>query len=94
VPRDSIITTANPPLIFLYTGNKTVALDKPAQSWENWNKVGVRYMVQASLYPEPIDPAEAQYKLIYHARSGPAFRVLDLGDPQTRPAWGELSKQF
>lgn len=92
VPRDGIITTANPPLVYLYTGNKTVALDQPAQSWATWNKVGVRYMVKASIYPEPPDPAEAKYKLIYQARSGIAFRILDLGDPANRPAWGDLRK--
>lgn len=92
VPHDGIITTANPPLVYLYTGNKTVALDQPARSWETWNKVGVRYMVQASIYPAPLDPAEAQYKRIYQARSGVAFRVLDLGDPQNRPAWGNARK--
>ncbi|MBI1766397.1 MAG: hypothetical protein HYR56_33745 [Acidobacteria bacterium] len=87
-PDEGIITTSNPPLLYLYTGHKTVALDAPALSWENWNKVGVRYMVQASIYPEPPDPAEANYKTIYQSRSGMSFRVLDLGDPTNRPAWG------
>jgi hypothetical protein len=88
VPRDGIITTANPPLVYLYTGNKTVALDNPAQNWANWNQVGVRYMVQTSIYPEPVDPAEQQYKTIYQSRSGMSFRVLDLGEPRHRPVWG------
>lgn len=87
-PADGIIATPNPPLIYLYTGHKTVALDAPARNWKNWNKVGVRYMVQASTYPEPLDPAEAKYKTIYRSRSGMSFRVLDLGDPANRPAWG------
>lgn len=90
-PSDGIITTPNPPLIYLYTGHKTVALDTPALNWENWNKVGVRYMVQASIYPEPIDPAEAKYKTIYRSRSEMSFRVLDLGDPANRPVWDEVS---
>jgi hypothetical protein len=88
LPRDGIITTSNPPLVYLYTDNKTVALDQPAKSWENWNRVGVRYMVQTSIYPEPIDPAERQYKTVYRSRSGMSFRVLDLGDPLNRPVWG------
>lgn len=87
-PSEGIIATPNPPLIYLYTGHKTVALDAPALNWENWSKVGVRYLVQASVYPEPIDPAEANYKTIYRSRSEMSFRVLDLGDPQTRTAWG------
>lgn len=87
-PADGIIATPNPPLIYLYTGHKTVALDAPARNWENWNKVGVRYMVQASIYPEPIDPAERNYKTIYRSRSGMSFRVLDLGTPANRPTWG------
>jgi hypothetical protein len=90
-PSDGIIATPNPPLIYLYTGHKTVALDTPALNWENWNKVGVRYMVQASIYPEPIYPAEAKYKTIYRSRSEMNFRVLDLGDPANRPIWGASS---
>lgn len=93
IPSDGIIATSNPPLIYLYTGHKTVALDAPARNWENWNKVGVRYMVQASIYPEPIDPAEANYKTIYRSHSGMSFRVLDLGDPAQRPAWGTKSSE-
>ena len=93
VPSDGIITTANPPLVYLYTGHKTVALDRPADSWETWKKVGVRYLVVASIYPEPDDPAEANFKTLYRSRSGMNFRVLDLGDPQQRPAWAAPRRQ-
>lgn len=87
VPSDGILATANPPLVYLYTGHKTVALDTPGQNWATWNAVGVRYLVHASIYPEPVDPAETKYKTLYRARSAMSFRVVDLGDPKNRPDW-------
>lgn len=88
VPKNAVLATANPALVYLYTGNKTIAPYKPEESWPNWNRLGIRYLVRASVYPEVIDPAESKYKVTYRSRSGMNFRVIDLGDPNNRPAWG------
>jgi hypothetical protein len=87
VPQDALIASSNAPLLHLYTGHKTVTPDNPAANWENWNRLGVRYLMRNSAYPEPVEPAEASYKTIYRSQSELGFRVLDLGDPRYRPAW-------
>lgn len=87
VPKTDAIATANPPLVYLYTGNKTVAADDPAANWDNWNRLGVRYLVRASVYPEPPDPSEQKFSLVYRARGFANFRVIDLGPPNARPTW-------
>jgi hypothetical protein len=86
-----VLAAAYPPLVYLYTGNKTIAPFKPKENWGNWNRLGVRYLVRASLYPDTVNPADLKYKVIYHSRSELNFSVIDLGDPSNRPAWGEAS---
>jgi hypothetical protein len=87
VPETDVIATQNPPLVHLYTGNKTIASESPAENWENWNRLKVRYLVRASVYPEAPDPSESKFKTVYRARGVVNFRVVDLGDPGSRPAW-------
>jgi hypothetical protein len=58
VPKDAVLAAAYPPLVYLYTGNKTIAPYKPKENWDNWNRIGVRYLVRASLYPESFNPAD------------------------------------
>jgi hypothetical protein len=89
VPKDAVLAAAYPPLVYLYTGNKTIAPYKPRENWDNWNRMGVRYLVRASLYPDSFNPADLKYKVVYHSRSELNFSVIDLGDPNNRPAWGE-----
>jgi len=89
VAKDAVLAAAYPPLVYLYTGNKTIAPYKPKENWDNWNRIGVRYLVRASLYPESFNPADLKFKVIYHSRSELNFSVIDLGDPNNRPAWGE-----
>lgn len=91
VPKDAVLAAAYPPLVYLYTGNKTIAPYKPKENWDNWNRLGVRYLVRASLYPDAVNPADLKYKVLYHSRSDLNFSVIDLGDPSNRPAWGEAS---
>jgi hypothetical protein len=87
VAKTDVIATANPPLVHLYTGNRTVASDDPAENWENWNRLGVRYLVRASVYPEAPDPSERKFNTVYRARGVVNFRVIDLGQPGSRPPW-------
>ncbi len=87
VAETDVIATANPPLVHLYTGNKTIASDAPAENWDNWNRLGVRYLVRASVYPEAPDPSERKFNMVYRARGVVNFRVIDLGQPNSRPVW-------
>jgi len=89
VPKNAVIATQNPALLNLYTGHKTVASDDPAGSWETWNKLGVRYLARTSVGPLPKpDANESKYQVIYRQNGGLNLRLVDLGDPASRPAWG------
>jgi hypothetical protein len=89
VPKNETIVTQNPALAHLYTGNRTTTFDNPETQWANWNRLGVRYYVQLApaRLPEPSGP-ERQYRLAHRAGGELNLRVLDLGQPNNRPAWG------
>lgn len=87
IPQTDAVATLNPPLVHLLTGHKTIASDLPAENWENWKRLGVRYLVNASVYAEPPDPAEQKFKVVYRARGRVNFRVIDLGPAESRPKW-------
>ena len=76
LPRDGAVTSTNPGLIYLLTGRPTVALDNPADNWERWQQIGVRYAVAARVVGKP--PAYLGYRLLYES---PRHRlwVLELG---------------
>src|SRR5262249_16017912 len=56
--KENAVTTDNPPLIFLYTGLKSVAIDGPEENWERCKRLGVRYMARTSLKGTPIPPPD------------------------------------
>jgi len=87
VPPTDAVASLNPPLVYLLTDRKTIASDDPPKNWENWKRLGVRYLVNASVYAEPPDPAEQKFKVVYRARGRVNFRVVDLGPAETRPNW-------
>jgi len=86
-PKTDTIVALNPAIITLYTGHKTVSWDDPAKRWELWKAISVRYMVWVSLYPQPVNAAETNYRVVYLSREGSGFRILDLGPPETRIPW-------
>ena len=95
LPPDGVLVTQNPPLTFLHTNRKTINYSSPAEKWEQWKKLGVRYFVMTSPYPLPErDPSEQLFRTIYRTPQEMRLRVLDLGDPQRRPAWKTLPPQF
>ncbi len=87
VPPTDAVASLNPPLVYMLTDRKTIASDDPPKNWENWKRLGVRYLVNASVYAEPPDPAEQKFKVVYRARGRVNFRVVDLGPAETRPNW-------
>lgn len=87
IPQDAVVATPNPPMVYLYTGRKTVDAEAPELKWERWKQMKVNYLVRASTIPEPVSSAEAKFKVIYKSRENNSIRVIDLGSPEQRPAW-------
>jgi hypothetical protein len=88
LPKDAILATQNPALVYLYTGHKTVASDDPAGAWENWKKLGVRYLVRTSPFPlDKPDASESKFNIIHRQGGMLNLRVVDLGEAATRQAW-------
>ncbi len=90
IPKEEVIATQNPALVHLYTGHKTVASDDPSSQWETWNRIGVRYLARTSPFqlPKP-DANESKYRTIYRTDGSLGLRLIDLGSPSSRPAWGK-----
>lgn len=65
LPRDGAVTSTNPGLIYLLTGRRTVAMDDPADNWERWQQLGVRYAVAARVVETP--PSYLGYRLLYES---------------------------
>lgn len=86
-PQNAVIATPNPPMVYLYTRRKTVDAEAPASKWDRWKQLGVNYLVRAASVPEPVDPAESKFKVVYRSRGSSSIRVLDLGPPDQRPDW-------
>ena len=89
LPQAEVLATQNPPLVHLFTGHKTVAVDDPAGRWEAWNQARVRYLVRTSPYrlPNP-DAAERKYRVVRSQGGELNLRVVDLGPPASRLPWG------
>jgi hypothetical protein len=88
LPKDAVLAAQNPALVHLYTGHKTVAFEDPATAWENWKKLGLRYVVQTSPYAlGPPTPQENKFRVAYRQDGAFNLRVLDLGEPATRSNW-------
>jgi hypothetical protein len=88
VPKDAVVATQNPALVYLYTGRKTVASDDLVGAWEVWKKIGVRYLARTSPYRlENPDSSELKFVSIYRTNGPLNLRLLDLGEVATRPNW-------
>lgn len=88
VPKNEVIATQNPALVYLFTGNKTIASDDPAGSWEVWNKLGVRHLARTSALPLPKpDANESKFHITYRQPGTLNLRLVDLGEPSSRPIW-------
>jgi hypothetical protein len=68
LPKDAIVATTNPPLVYLKTGQRTVAIDDPEQNSARWRALGVRYLaaLRASDPPNP----SVGYAEVYRSSSG------------------------
>ncbi|MCI0389763.1 MAG: hypothetical protein MOB07_13515 [Acidobacteria bacterium] len=88
VPKNETLVTLNPPLVNLYTGNKTVGWERPAEKWDLWIQLGVRRLVWFAAYYVPAEAEQRNYTQVYRARNQLGFQVLDLGPVESRVPWG------
>ena len=88
VPKNETLVTLNPPLVNLYTGNKTVGWEKPAEKWDLWRRLGARHLIWFAAFYVPAEPEQRNYNQIYRARNQLGFQVLDLGPAESRIPWG------
>ncbi len=82
ISSEDAVATHNPPLIYLYTGLKSVAYGSPAESWERWKRLGVRYLAKVPLKAGPVadpDINEGRYNIVYRSKGARKVRVVDLG---------------
>lgn len=72
------VTTTNPPLVYLLTGRKTVALVDVRANWPRWQSLGVRYAAALHVIEQP--PNGLGYGLLFKSpRLG--LWVLELTPP-------------
>ncbi len=87
-PPESVIAAQNPPMVYLFTGRKTIASDAPETRWELWKNLNVVYWARTSTTPlGPVSEEERRYRIAFRSSGSLALRVLDLGNPQTRNPW-------
>ncbi len=87
VPKEAVIVSDNPAMVHLFTGHRTISIDEPDKNVENWNRLGVRYMVgpwnRLFVLPGPISPG-GNYKLVYASGGEANLWVVDFG-PKVQP---------
>lgn len=84
LPADGVISSTNPAFVNLYTGRKTVSSGDAEANWENWKKIGVRYIARVAVFTDSASPDESGYKVLYKSRRVPGFWLVDLGTSTTR----------
>jgi hypothetical protein len=84
LPQDGVISSTNPAFVHLYTGHKTVSSGDASVKWEDWKKIGVRYIARVAVFTDSSSPEESGYRVVYKSRRIPGFWVVDLGVPTSR----------
>jgi hypothetical protein len=84
LPADGVISTTNPAFVHLYTGHKTISSGDASVKWEDWKKIGVRYIARVAVFTDSASPEESGYRVVYKSRRIPGFWVVDLGTPSSR----------
>jgi hypothetical protein len=81
IPEQRTFISSNPPLLYLYTGQKTLPAVDAALRKDVWEQHKVRYLVQMGV-PRPPDPNEAERRLktLYTSGTILNLRVVDLGE--------------
>lgn len=77
--KDAVVAATNPALVHLWTGQKTITLDRLTEPWSTWRERGARYAACLVDHELP-SPSRGPYRLLYKSESrGPAGQwVIDL----------------
>lgn len=62
---EGYVASTNPPLVFMRTGRRTVAIDEPEANWQRWKSHGIRYLV--SLRRVNLPASSVPYKVLYRS---------------------------
>ena len=76
---DGVVAATNPAIVYLWTGRKTITLDRVTEPWSTWRQRGARYAACLVSHELP-SPSRGPYRLLYESQSrGPASQwVIDL----------------
>jgi hypothetical protein len=87
LPLDAVVAATNPAQLFLFTERKAVTAEDPNENWEQWQRIGVRYLVVLRPHSmTALDDDRARYPLLYGA-SPQSMRVIDLGPRRGTEDW-------
>ena len=77
--KDAVVAATNPALVYLWTGQKTITLDRVTEPWSTWRERGARY-VACLVSRELPSPSRGPYRLLYESESqGPtSFWIIDI----------------
>ena len=64
--KEGAVATTNPPLVFLRTQRRTLAMENIRGDWERWKAQGVRYVVCLAAAQLP-QASVVSYKLLYES---------------------------
>lgn len=88
LPRDGVLLTHNSPMAYLYTGRKTVNYDFPAERWDLWKQLGIRYFVRNAPWAlSNRDEISQNFRTVYRTDESLGLHVVDLGEPASRRPW-------
>ena len=77
--KDGVVAATNPALVHLWTGQKTITLDRVTEPWSVWRERGARYI--ACLVPHELPSASrGPYRLLYTSASEEptGFWIVDI----------------
>jgi hypothetical protein len=83
--KDAVVATTIPPLVYLFTGRKTVSMAYLSGAEERWRRAGVRYLVLVAteVLPPP-SPIESRHRVVYRHPGRLGLRLIDLAAPSSR----------
>ncbi len=82
LPRSEVLAAQNPPLVYLYTGNKTISAQNLGENLDTMQRFNVRHLVLNSLAPLPNpDLRGGKYKISYRVPGELNLYIVDFGPP-------------
>jgi hypothetical protein len=70
VPRDAVVASTNPALVYLQTDRRSVTLDQVTSDWQRWRQRGVRYLVCFLPLDPPSTAVGSEHRVVYRSARG------------------------